>query len=81
MTAKNVSMTYADGTTLNGTTGFTVAGLLGSDSVSSVNLATNASLSTSGNWNAGTWTITPSTASGLGPLAIIRSPMTTPPLA
>ncbi len=66
VTAKNVSMTYADGTTLNGTTGFTVAGLLGSDSVSSVTLATNATTSTSGNWNAGTWTITPSTAIGSG---------------
>jgi trimeric autotransporter adhesin len=72
VTAKNVNMIYADGTTLNGTTGFTTAGLLGSDTVSSVSLASNATLSGSGNWNAGTWAITPSAAlgSGLGNYAI-----------
>src|SRR5262249_19164981 len=41
ITAMNVSMVYADGTTLNGTTGFTTSGLLGSDSVTSVSLATS----------------------------------------
>ena len=59
-------MTYADGTTLNTTTGFTTSGLLGSDTVTSATLATNATLSTSGNWNAGTWTITPSAAAARG---------------
>ena len=44
VTAKNVSMTYADGTTLNGTTGFTVSGLQGSDSVTSATLSTSATL-------------------------------------
>ena len=66
VTTKNVTMTYADGTTLNGTTGFTTSGLLGSDSVSSVTLGTNATTSGSGNWNAGTWTITSSAALGSG---------------
>ncbi len=59
VTARNVNMTYADGTTLNTSSGFTTSGLLGSDSVSSVSLATNATTSTSSNWNAGKWTITP----------------------
>src|SRR5208337_4872261 len=49
-----------------GTSAFTDSGLLGSDSVSSVALSTNASLSGSSNYNAGTWTITPSAASGSG---------------
>jgi filamentous hemagglutinin family protein len=66
VTAKNASMTYADGTALNGTTGFTESGLLGSDSINSVSLASNATLSGSGNWNAGTWAITPSAALGSG---------------
>jgi hypothetical protein len=66
VTAKNVSMTYADGTTLNGSTGFTTSGLLGGDTVTSATLATNATLSTSGNWNVGTWTIQPSAAQGTG---------------
>jgi trimeric autotransporter adhesin len=66
VTAKNVNMTYADGTTFNTSTGFTTSGLLGSDAVNSVSLATNATTSTSLNWNAGTWTITPSAASGTG---------------
>src|SRR5262249_49008151 len=64
ITAANVTMTYADGTTLNGSSGFTSTGLFGDDSISSVSLATNATLSGSGHWNAGTWTITPSSASG-----------------
>ena len=59
-------MTYADGTTLNDTAGFTASGLLGSDGISSVTLASNAIVSGSGNWNAGTWAITPSAASGSG---------------
>jgi len=64
ITATDVTMTYADGTTFNDSTGFTESGLLGGDTISSVSLATNASLSTSGNWNVGTWTITPSDAVG-----------------
>ena len=54
---------------LNGTTGFTETGLVGSDSISSVTLSTNATTSTSGNYNVsgGTpWTITPCAASGSG---------------
>ena len=66
ITARSVSMTYADGTTLNTTGGFTTSGLVNSDSVSSVSLATSASTSTSGNWNAGTWAITPGAAVGTG---------------
>jgi filamentous hemagglutinin family protein len=65
ITAKNVSGTYGS-VSLNGTSGFTTSGLLNSDAVSSVTLSTNASTSTSGNWNVGTWTITPSVALGSG---------------
>ncbi|HVX09889.1 MAG TPA: MBG domain-containing protein [Pirellulales bacterium] len=66
MTVSNINMTYADGTSLNGSSGFTTSGLLGSDVVSSVTLTTNASLSGSSRWNVGTWSITPSAASGSG---------------
>jgi MBG domain (YGX type)/YDG domain len=66
ITAKNVSMTYADGTTLNTGSGFTESGLVSGDAITSVSLATNASLSSSGNWNAGAWAIVPSNASGNG---------------
>ncbi len=64
ITAANVSMTYADSTTLNGATGFTSSGLQNSETIGSVTLSTDASTSTSRNWNAGTWTITPSAATG-----------------
>ena len=49
-----------------GTTAFTISSghLFGSDSVTAVTLSTNATLSTSSNYNAGTWTITPSGAIG-----------------
>jgi len=62
ITASNQGKTYGFGGTSAalGTSAFTDSGLLGSDSVSSVTLSTNATTSTSGNYNAGTWTITPS---------------------
>ena len=68
ITASNQNKTYGFGGTSAalGTSAFTDSGLLGSDSVSSVMLATNATLSGSSNYNAGTWTITPSAASGSG---------------
>ena len=62
ITAKNVIMIYADGTTLSGDSGYTV-----SDPVEgslSVTLSTNATFSSSHNYNAGTWNITPSAAIG-----------------
>ncbi len=64
ITASNVSMVYADGTTLDGATGFSSVGLQNGETIGSVTLATNATTSTSGNWNTGTWTITPSAAAG-----------------
>ena len=64
ITASDVSMTYADGTALNGASGFTSSGLQGGDAVDSVTLTTNATTSSSGNWNAGSWSITPSAATG-----------------
>ena len=63
ISAGNVSITYGDGNDFNG---YTVSGLLGYDSVSSVTLSSNAATSGSGNWNTGNWTITPSGASGSG---------------
>ena len=63
ITAKNVSMTYGDGTTLDDSNGFTHTGLQNGDTVGSVTLLTpNATISSSLNYNAGTWTITPSAA-------------------
>ena len=53
VTASDVTMTYADGTTLDDFTGFTSSGLQGSDAIDSVSLAANATTSTSDNWNAG----------------------------
>jgi len=64
VTANDVTMTYADGTQLDDVNGFTVSGLVGSDSVSSVTLTTNATINNSDNWDAGTWAITPSNATG-----------------
>ncbi len=49
-----------------GTTDFTVSGLVGSDSVTSVRLSTSATLSGSSNYDAGTWSITPSAPIGSG---------------
>ena len=77
ITAKPQTPTYGFGGTSAalGTTAFTISvgKLYGSDSVSSVTLSTNdATLSSSSNYNAGTWTITPSgyTGSGLDNYAI-----------
>ena len=72
ITASNVSGTYGTSAanTLNGTTGFSSSGLLGGQTIGSVTLGTNASSSTSGNYNANTggnpasWTITASAATG-----------------
>ncbi|OWK41748.1 surface proteins containing Ig-like domains-like [Fimbriiglobus ruber] len=66
--ATSQTQTYGFGGTSAalGTTGFTTAGLLGSDSVSGVTLSTNAPTSTSGNYTAGAYTLTPSAASGSG---------------
>ena len=57
-------MTYADGTTLNGSTGFTASGLQHGETIGSVTLTSNAPLSTSGNAIAGSWTVTAANASG-----------------
>ncbi len=67
ITAKNVSGTYGS-VSLSGTTGFTESGLITGDSISGVTLSTNATLSSSGNYNysATPWTITPSDATGSG---------------
>ena len=72
MTVSNVSGIYGTSAanTLNGTTGFSETGLLGGQTIGSVTLATNATSSTSGNYNANTgsnpasWTITASAATG-----------------
>ena len=70
ITASSLSETYGFGGTSAalGTTAFTISfgHLFGSDSVTAVTLSTNATLSTSSNYNAGTWTITPSGAIGSG---------------
>ena len=62
MTASNQSKTYGFGGTgaALGTSAFTVSGLQGSDAIDAATLATNATLSGSSNYNAGTWAITPS---------------------
>jgi len=64
ISAKDVNSVYADGTTLNETTGFNATGLQNGETIGNVVLTTNATLSGSGNWNVGTWTITPSDATG-----------------
>ena len=71
ITASNQDKTYGFGGTSAalGTTAFTVSGLQGSDAIDTATLSTNATLSGSLNYNAGTWTLTPSAAhfsSGLG---------------
>ena len=59
--ANGQTQTYGAGNDL--TQGYSFTGLVTHDLVTA-SLATNATTSTSGNWNAGTWTITPSSASG-----------------
>ncbi len=60
-------MTYGAGNTLaTGLgVGYSESGLVNGDTIASVTLTTNATVSsTSGFWNAGNWTITPSNATG-----------------
>ena len=64
ITVSNVTMTYADGTTLNGISGYTSSGLQSGDTIDSVTLTTDATVSGSGNWNVGNWTIFASAATG-----------------
>ena len=64
ITANDVTMTYADGTTLNGASGFSASGLQNGETIGSVTLTTDATLSSSDNYDVGTWTITASAASG-----------------
>ncbi len=61
--AGNRGTGYGGGNNFNG---YTVTGLVNQDAVSSVTLTTDAPSSTSGNWDAGTWTITPTNAQGTG---------------
>ncbi len=61
ITATNVTGTY--GTATLGSA-FTIANLASGETVGSVTLATNATLSGAGKYNAGSWTITPSAATG-----------------
>ena len=72
ITASTQSKTYGFGGTSAalGTPAFTASGLLGSDSVSSVTLSTNATLSSSSNYNAGTWDITPMRRNRLTPVQL-----------
>ncbi len=60
--ANNQTMTYGGGN--NFTAGYTPSGLVAGDTIGSMSFATNATSSSSGNWNAGSWTITPSGATG-----------------
>ncbi len=66
VTANAVTGTYGSSSanTLNGTTGFGSTGLKNGETIGSVTLGTNATTSTSGNYNAGTWTVTASAATG-----------------
>ena len=63
ITASPVTGVYGS-VSLNGSTGFTACGLQNGETIGSVNLETNATLSSSNNDNVGTWTITPSAAEG-----------------
>jgi hypothetical protein len=56
-------MTYGDGNSFNG---YSSSGLVAGDAISAVDLATNASLSGAGQWNAGSWLISAANASGTG---------------
>ena len=62
ITASNQTNTY--GNSNLGTTAFISSGLQNGESIGSVTLGTNATTSTSGNDNAGTWSITPGLAAG-----------------
>jgi hypothetical protein len=61
ITANNQTQTYGDGNNL--THGYAFTGLVSGDVVTA-SLSTNAATSTSGNWKAGAWTITLSSAGG-----------------
>ncbi len=62
VTANNQTQTYGAGNTF--TAGYKTSGLAAGNTIGSVNFATDATMSSSSNWNAGTWTITPSAGSG-----------------
>src|SRR5262249_18422391 len=69
ITATNQSHTYGFGGTSSalGTSGFSVTGTVYTgDSITGVTLATNDTTSTSGNYKAGTYNLTPSSATGTG---------------
>jgi hypothetical protein len=63
ITANGKAMTYGDGNSFNG---YSSSGLVAGDAISAVDLATNASLSGAGQWNAGSWLISAANASGTG---------------
>ena len=62
VTANSQTKTYGDSSL--GTSAFTSSGLQNEEAIGSVTLDTNATLSTSSNYNVGTWTIAPSAATG-----------------
>src|SRR5207245_8172808 len=66
VTANNQTKTYGFGGTSAslGTSAFSSSGLQNSETIGSVTLTTNDTTSTSGNYKAGTFTITPSAATG-----------------
>ena len=67
ITATGQSKTYGfGGTSAALGTGFNNTGTIYNSDITGVTLSTNATSSTSNNYNAGTWTITPSSASGTG---------------
>ena len=68
ITATNQNQTYGFGGTSAalGTIGFSHSGMIYGSDITGVTLSTNDTTSTSNNYNAGTWTITPSSASGSG---------------
>ena len=67
ITAANQNQTYGFGGTSGALgTGFNHTGTIYNSDITGVTLSTNATSSTSNNYNAGTWTITPSSASGSG---------------
>jgi hypothetical protein len=63
ITANGKAMTYGDGNSFNG---YSSSGLVAGDAISAVDLATNASLSGAGQWNAGSWLISAANATGTG---------------
>jgi filamentous hemagglutinin family protein len=64
ITANNQSMTYGDGNAF--TQGVSTNGLISGESIGSLSMATDATTSTSGNWIAGNWKITPSSVQDNG---------------